>query len=212
VINAFTVPPDESERSWSAGTGILDTACGPVSDTASAAPFLLPGLLLIAVTPHVLAESRAQLPHRHFDLAGAAAITGGMMLLVYAMTRATQVGWGAGQTLVLLIASAVLLTGFVAIELRSKAPILPLRIFGLRTLTGANVASLLLGAAMFSMFFLLTLYMQNVLGYSAIKTGVAYLTLTLSIIVFSNPGQALTTRIGRDGCCHWARCSRPPHW
>jgi predicted MFS family arabinose efflux permease len=143
-----------------------------------------------------LRESRADLRHRHFDFAGAGTITGGLMLLVYAMTRATQQGWGTAETIGLLAASAVLIAAFFVIELRSKAPLLPLRIFRLRTLSGSNLSGLLMGAAIFSQFFLLTLYMQQVLHYSALKTGVAYIGLTLTIIAFSAVAQALVTRIG----------------
>src|SRR2546425_1384488 len=154
------------------------------------------GALVLAVTPWLLRESRAELDHRHFDLPGAASITAGLMLLVYAMTRATQHGWGTTETIGLLAASAALIAAFVAIELRSKAPLLPMRIFRLRTLSGANVAGLLLGGAVFSQFFLLTLYMQQVLHYSALKTGVAYVALTLAIITFSTVSQALALRVG----------------
>jgi MFS family permease len=92
--------------------------------------------------------------------------------------------------------SGALIVAFVRIELRSKAPLLPMRIFRLRTLTGSNVAGLLMGAAIFSQFFLLTLYMQQVLHYSAIETGVAYVALTLAIIVFANVAQLVALRIG----------------
>ena len=154
------------------------------------------GALVIAVSPWLLRESRAELSHRHFDFAGATSITGGLMLLVYAMTRATENGWGTAETIGLLAGSAVLIGSFFAIELRSKAPLLPLRIFRLRTLSGANVSGLLMGGAIFSQFFLLTLYMQQVLHYSALETGVAYIGLTLTIITLSAVAQALVTRIG----------------
>jgi EmrB/QacA subfamily drug resistance transporter len=154
------------------------------------------GILVAAATPWFLRESRAELGHRHFDFAGAASVTGGLMLLVYAMTRATQHGWGTAETIGLLAGSAALIVAFFVIELRSKAPLLPLRIFKLRTLTASNVTGLLMGAAIFSQFFLLTLYMQQVLGYSAIETGVAYIALTLTIIAFSAVSQALVTRMG----------------
>src|SRR5712691_8080004 len=154
------------------------------------------GALVIGLSPWLLRESRADLKHRHFDVAGAAAITGGLMLLVYAMTRATQHGWGTAETIGLLAASAALIAAFFLIELRSQAPLLPLRIFRLRTLSGSNLSGLLMGAAIFSQFFLLTLYMQQVLHYSALKTGVAYIGLTLTIIAFSAVAQALVTRIG----------------
>jgi EmrB/QacA subfamily drug resistance transporter len=154
------------------------------------------GIAVLAVTPRLVRESRAQVEHRHFDIPGAVSITGGLMLLVYAMTRAVQHGWGTTETIALLAASGVLIVGFVAIEAFSKAPLLPLRIFRLRTLTGSNVAGLMLGAAVFSQFFLLTLYMQQVLHYSALQTGVAYISLTLTIIVFANVAQALALRVG----------------
>src|SRR5438067_12366793 len=154
------------------------------------------GLLVIGLSPWLLGESRAELAHRNFDFAGAASITSGLMVLVYAMTRATQHGWATTETIGLLAGAAALIATFFVIEARSKAPLLPLRIFRLRTLTGSNVSGLLMGGAIFSQFFLLTLYMQQVLHYSAIKTGVAYIGLTLTIIVFSAASQALVTRIG----------------
>ena len=154
------------------------------------------GVALVVVSPLLLRESRAELGHRHFDFAGAFTVTSGLMLLVYAMTRATEVGWGSAETIGLLAGSTALILSFVAIELRSKAPLLPMRIFRLRTLTGANVTSFLVGTALFSQFFLGTLYMQQVLHYSALKTGVAYLPLTLTIIVLAGVAQSLVTRVG----------------
>jgi EmrB/QacA subfamily drug resistance transporter len=154
------------------------------------------GIAVMALTPFLLRESRADLRHRHLDLAGATSITGGLMLLVYAMTRAAQHGWGTPETIGLLAASAALIGTFFVIEARSHAPLLPLRIFRLRTLTASNVSGLLMGGAIFAQFFLLTLYMQQVLHYSALKTGVAYIGLTLTIIVFSGVAQAAVTRIG----------------
>jgi EmrB/QacA subfamily drug resistance transporter len=154
------------------------------------------GALVLAVSPWLLRESRADLQHRHFDFAGAASITSGLMVLVYAMTRATQHGWATVTTISLLAGSAVLILGFVVIESRSKAPLLPMRIFRLRTLSASNASGFLMGTAIFSMFFLLTLYMQQVLHYSALKTGVAYIALTVTIVGFSAVGQALVTRVG----------------
>jgi EmrB/QacA subfamily drug resistance transporter len=154
------------------------------------------GVIVMALAPVLLRESRADLSHRHFDFAGAASITGGLMLLVYAMTRATTHGWGTASTIGLLAASAGLILAFFAIERRSHAPLLPLGIFRLRTLTASNVSGLLMGGAIFAQFFLLTLYMQQVLHYSALQTGVAYVGLTLTIIVFSGLAQAAVTRVG----------------
>src|SRR5436190_13186216 len=154
------------------------------------------GILVLAVSPWLLRESRADLQHRNFDLSGAASITGGLMVLVYALTHASQHGWATAETITLLAVSAVLIGAFLVIELRSKAPLLPLRIFRLRTLSASNLTALLTGAAVFSQFFLLTLYMQQVLHYSALKTGVAYIAFTLTIIAFSGITQGLVTRIG----------------
>jgi EmrB/QacA subfamily drug resistance transporter len=154
------------------------------------------GILVLAVSPWLLKESRADLAHRTFDFAGAASITGGLMLLVYAMTRAAEHGWATTSTVTLLVASAGLIVAFLVIESRSAAPLLPMRIFRLRTLTASNVSGLLMGGAIFSQFFLLTLYMQQVLHYSALKTGAAYIALTLTIISFSAVAQAMATRFG----------------
>src|SRR5213593_692561 len=154
------------------------------------------GIAVKALSPVLLRESRADLGHRRFDFGGAGSITSGLMLLVYALTRATQHGWATGTTIGLLVVSAALIGTFFLIESRSKAPLLPLRIFRNRTLTASNVSGLLMGGAIFAQFFLLTLYMQEVLHYSALKTGVAYIGLTLTIIVFSAVAQALVTRVG----------------
>jgi EmrB/QacA subfamily drug resistance transporter len=154
------------------------------------------GLLVLGLTPWLLRESRADLKHRYFDFAGAATITAGLMLLVYAMTHATQHGWATVETIGLLAASAALVIAFVVVELRSKAPLLPMRIFRLRTLAASNATGLLVSGAIFSQFLLLTLYMQQVLHYSALKTGVAYIALTVSIIGFSAVSQALVSRFG----------------
>jgi len=154
------------------------------------------GVAAIAFTPFLLKEGRADLPHRHFDFAGAASVTGGLMLLVYAMTRATSDGWGAGSTIALLAGALALIAAFIAIELRSPSPLLPLRIFRLRTLTGANVAMAIIGAVAFSLFFLLTLYLQDVLHYSAVQSGVAFVAFALTVVVISNVAQVIVRRVG----------------
>src|SRR5919205_169665 len=154
------------------------------------------GLAAIALTPWLLRESRADLPHRHFDFAGAASITAGLMLLVYALTRATSDGWGSSTTLALLSGAAALVLAFVGIELRSRSPLLPLRIFRLRTLSAANASMAIVGSVAFSEFFLLTLYLQDVLHYSAVETGVAFSGFALTVVVISNVAQAVVGRIG----------------
>jgi len=154
------------------------------------------GLAAIALTPWLLQESRADLPHRHFDFAGAGSITAGLMLLVYALTRATSDGWGSSTTLTLLGGAAALVLAFVGIELRSRSPLLPLRIFRLRTLSGANATMAIVGSVAFSEFFLLTLYMQDVLHYSAVQTGVAFTGFALTVVVISNVAQMVVGRVG----------------
>ncbi len=154
------------------------------------------GLAAAFIAPRLLAESRSSAASRHFDLAGAVSVTAGLSVLVYALVDANTQGWGSARTIGLLAASAVLLIGFVAIERRSAAPLVPFRIFRLRTLTGANVVGLLVGASLFSMFFFISLYMQQVLGYSAIHAGLSYLPLALTIIVAAGIASQLVTRIG----------------
>jgi EmrB/QacA subfamily drug resistance transporter len=154
------------------------------------------GVAAIALTPLLLQESHAGLEHRHFDFPGAASITAGLMLLVYAMTRATSDGWGANTTLVLLAGAAALVLTFVAIELRSPSPLLPLRIFRLRTLSAANTAMAIVGAVAFSEFFLLTLYLQDVLHYSAVESGAAFTGFAGAVVVVSNVAQVVVGRLG----------------
>jgi EmrB/QacA subfamily drug resistance transporter len=154
------------------------------------------GVAAIALTPFLLRESRADLAHRHFDFAGAASVTAGLMLLVYALTRATSDGWGSGTTLALLAGAAALVLAFVGIELRSRSPLLPLRIFRLRTLSAANATMAIVGGVAFSEFFLLTLYLQDILHYSAVESGLAFTGFALTVVVVSNVAQAVVGRVG----------------
>ena len=154
------------------------------------------GVAVLAVSPWLLQESRAALGHRHFDVAGATSITAGLMVLVYGITRASQHGWSDGTTIGLLAIATTLIVSFVVIEGRSPAPLLPLRIFRLRTLSAANATMLVIGAAAFGQFLLLTLYLQEVLRYSPIETGVAFIAITVMIVAAANLGQVLTTRLG----------------
>jgi EmrB/QacA subfamily drug resistance transporter len=154
------------------------------------------GLAAIALAPVLLQESRADFARRHFDVPGAVSITSGLMLLVYATTRATSDGWGAASTLALIGAAATLIGAFVVIELRSPSPLLPMRIFRSRTLTGANAAMAIVGAVAFSEFFLLTLYLQDVLHYSAIESGVAFTGFALTVVAISNVAQVVVGRLG----------------
>src|SRR3954464_10330482 len=153
-------------------------------------------LIAAALAPRLVAESRSESATRHFDAAGAVSVTAGLSLLVYAIVDATNAGWGSFRTLGLIGLSAALIAAFIAIERRSQAPLMPFRIFRSRTLTGANIVGLLVGASLFSMFFFITLYMQQVLGYSAIHAGLSYVPLALGIIIASGIASVLVTRIG----------------
>jgi len=154
------------------------------------------GLAAAALAPRLLSESREEGATRAFDLAGAITVTGGLALLVYALVDANRVGWGSAETIVRLAIAALLLASFVVIETRARRPLVPFSIFRLRTLRGANVVGLLIGMALFSMFFFISLYLQQVLGYSALKAGLAYLPLALTIIVSAGGASALVTRVG----------------
>jgi EmrB/QacA subfamily drug resistance transporter len=154
------------------------------------------GLAAAAIAPTLLAESRASGERRHFDIAGAVSVTAGLSLLVYALVDANDAGWGSAQTIGLLAISAALLIAFVVIERRAPSPLMPFSIFRLRTLTGANVVGVLVGASLFSMFFFISLYMQQVLGYSAIKAGLSYLPLAVSIILSAGIASQLVTKTG----------------
>jgi EmrB/QacA subfamily drug resistance transporter len=154
------------------------------------------GIAAAALSPALIAESRSDSESRSFDVLGAITVTAGLSLLVYALVDANDAGWGSTQTVGLLSLSVALLAAFIAVELRSKHPLVPFRLFRSRTLTGANVSGLLIGASLFSMFFFISLYLQQVLGYDALKAGFAYLPLALTIIVSAGVASQLATRFG----------------
>jgi EmrB/QacA subfamily drug resistance transporter len=154
------------------------------------------GLACAMLAPRLLDESRSQAENRSFDIPGAVTVTAGLSLLVYALVDSVNAGWGSTTTLARIAGAAVLLAAFVAIELRQRAPLMPMQIFKLRTLRGANVVSLLIGMSLFSMFFFISLYMQQVLHYSALKTGISYLPLAVGIILAAGAASAGTTRFG----------------
>jgi EmrB/QacA subfamily drug resistance transporter len=153
-------------------------------------------LAALALVPRYVAESRADGLARHFDAWGAVTVTGSLMLLVYSLTQSTVNGWGSLATIGTLVGSGVLMAIFLAIEQRSRSPLVPLGIFRRRTLSGANLIGFGLGTMVFGMFFLLSLYMQQVLGFSAMETGVAYLAVALTAVVASGVAQATVTKIG----------------
>ena len=154
------------------------------------------GVLVLALAPGIVRESRAPDVGRNFDTIGAASVTGGLTLLVYGISKAPVDGWGDATTIGLLIAAAALIVFFVLWESRAANPLMPLSIFRIRTLAGANVVGALLGASIFADFFLLTLYVQNVLHYSALKTGITFLATAGTVVLVAGLAQYLSTRIG----------------
>jgi EmrB/QacA subfamily drug resistance transporter len=154
------------------------------------------GILAAAVAPTLIAETRADVETRHFDVAGATTITLGLSALVFALLDAESAGWGSFQTIGTGIGALILLGAFVAIELRSRAPLVPFSIFRVRTITGANVVGILVGASLFSMFYFISLYMQQILGYSPIKAGISYLPLAGTIILSAGIASGLVTKVG----------------
>ena len=154
------------------------------------------GALVIALSPVLLDETRALDVARRFDLAGAATVTAALSLLVYALVDAGAAGWASLQTIGLIAASILMLAAFAVIEQRSSAPLMPFRIFRLPALLGANVAGVLFGAAVYGMFFIITLYLQQVLGYSPLEAGFAWLALSVTALLTSVGGAQLVTRTG----------------
>jgi EmrB/QacA subfamily drug resistance transporter len=153
------------------------------------------GVAAFALAPILLGESRDERV-RSFDALGAVLVTSGLVTLVYAITQASDYGWGSLATIGLFAGAAALLVGFVAWEARASEPLMRLGILRLQTVTGSNVAGFILGGAMFAMFLMLTLYMQQVLDYSAMKTGVAYLAVAGTAILWSAVAAQLVTKIG----------------
>jgi EmrB/QacA subfamily drug resistance transporter len=204
-----TTFPDGSERNkalgiWGALGGIGATAAwligGPLVDGPGWEWIFfinIPlGLAALALSPVLLRESRAALTRRSYDPAGALTITGALVLLVYAVVEAPDVGWGDVRTILLLAGSAVLLAAFALIESRHRAPLVPLRILRSRTLVGANAVMLLIGTVAVAMPFVLTLYAQQVLGYSAVKFGVSSVVLAVAVTVGAIVAQAAVLKVG----------------
>src|SRR3954451_18106772 len=153
------------------------------------------GIAAFALTPFLLDESR-DATVKSFDLPGAVLVTGGLVALVYAITQAGQEGWLAGETIGFYAVSLALLASLVAWERRHAEPLMRFGLLRTKTVTGANVAGLILGTAIFAMFLMLTLYMQQVLGYSPIKTGLAYLAVAGTAILWSAVAAQLVNRLG----------------
>src|SRR4051794_37152638 len=154
------------------------------------------GAVVVALSPLLLDDTRAVGVPRRFDVAGAVTVTSALALLVYALVGASAAGWASLQTMGLMAVAAVLLAAFGVIESRSAAPLVPFRIFRLPALLASNVSGVLFGAAVFGMFFVVTLYLQQVLGYSPLHAGFAWLALSLTALAASVGGAVLVTRTG----------------
>jgi EmrB/QacA subfamily drug resistance transporter len=153
------------------------------------------GITAFLLAPRYVRESRGE-GAASFDAPGAVSVTASIALLVYAVSEAPNHGWGSGWTISRLIAAAVLLGVFLVIESRSKDPLMPFSIFRIRTIAGANVCSAILGAVTFANFFILTLYVQQVLGYSALKAGVTFAATAVTAVLWAGVSQALVTKVG----------------
>jgi EmrB/QacA subfamily drug resistance transporter len=206
ITTTFT---ENSERTralgvWSAiaaGGGAVGLLLGGVLTDLASWPWIFivnvpVGLIALALTLRYVPESRADVGHRAFDLAGATTVTAGLVVLVFAIIKAQSYGWGSGRTLGLIAAAVVLLAAFVVIERRSVAPLMRLSIFRVRSLAVADTVLLLVASGMFGMFFFFSLYVQDVLGYSPLRAGLAALPVTAGIVIGAGIAQQLIRRLG----------------
>ena len=154
------------------------------------------GIATFLLSLRFVPESRDEHAHKSFDVAGAVAVTGGLIALVYGIVRSAESGWGSGEVLGILAVAVVLLAAFVFIEQRSVEPLVRLSIFSVKTVRGANVAMFVVAAGLFALFFFNTLYVQRVLGYSPLEAGLAFLPFTLGIIIGAGLAQPLLPRLG----------------
>ena len=154
------------------------------------------GVVAFVLSLRLVPESRDEHAHRSFDVAGAVSVTGGLMSLVYAIVKAETAGWGSATTIGFFALSAVLLASFVVIELRSRAPLVRLSIFRVRSLLTANVVMFLVASGMFAMFFFNTLYIQRVLGYGPLEAGLAVLPFTAGVMVSAGLASQFAPRVG----------------
>src|SRR5215217_269507 len=154
------------------------------------------GVVTFVLALRLIPESRDELAHRAFDVAGAVSVTGGLMALVYAIVKAETAGWGSATTIGFFALAAILLASFVVIELRSKAPLVRLSIFRVRSLLTANVVMLLVASGMFAMFFFNTLYIQRVLGYGPLEAGLAFLPFTAGVMLSAGLASQFAPRVG----------------
>jgi EmrB/QacA subfamily drug resistance transporter len=154
------------------------------------------GIVTFVLSFRLIPESRDEQVERNYDIAGAVTVTGGLMALVYAIVDAQQAGWGSAKTLGFFALAAALLVAFVLIELRTKAPLVRLSIFRIRSLLTANIAMFLAMSGMFAMFFFNTLYIQRVLGFGPLKAGVAFLPFSAGIMISAGIASQFAPRLG----------------
>jgi EmrB/QacA subfamily drug resistance transporter len=206
ITTTFT---DHSERTkalgvWSAiaaGGGAVGLVLGGALTQLASWPWIFfvnvpVGIATVMLTLRYVPESRAGVKHRAFDLAGAVTVTAGLVVLVYAIVKAEAFGWGSARTIGLIAVALVLLAVFVAVERRSVAPLVRLSIFRIKTLSVADGVLLLVASGMFGMFFFASLYVQEILGYSPLHAGLAFLPVTGGIVVGAGMAQPLVKRAG----------------
>ncbi|HEY2160683.1 MAG TPA: MFS transporter [Solirubrobacteraceae bacterium] len=207
IITTTFTRTDERTRAlgvWSAiaaGGGAVGLLLGGVLTDLVSWPWIFivnvpVGIASLAATLRYVPESRAELAHRTFDLRGAVTVTSGLIVIVFAIVKSAAWGWGSPRTLGLLAVGLALLAAFVALERRSPAPLVRLSIFRVRTLAVADVVMLLVGSGMFGMFFFASLYVQEILGYSPLQAGLAFLPVTVGIVIGAGIAQQLVRRIG----------------
>ena len=209
VTTTFAAGPERTRALaiWSAiaagGSAVGLLMGGILTDVASwrwvffvNVPF---GVLAVAMALRSVPESRADVETRSYDLGGAVTVTGGLVVLVYGIVKAQAYGWGSARSLITFAIAIALLVAFVATEARVKQPLMRLGVFRIRSLTIADVALLFVSAGLFGMFYFASLYVQEILGYSPIKAGLAFLPVTGGIILGSGAGQALISRFGVRG-------------
>ena len=148
------------------------------------------------LAPRIIVESRGAARTHSFDVAGAVTVTAGVSLLVYALVDANNRGWGSPVTVTLMALAVILLIAFVTIERRVEGPLVPGDIFSSRTRTASYIIAVLIAGSLFSMFFFISLYMQQVLGWSAIRAGLSYLPLAITIVITAGVGSQVVNRIG----------------
>ena len=206
VVNLFS---EGAERNKALGIwggvgalgGTVGLLAGGILTTYAGWPYIfffnVPiGAAALALAPKVVPESRSRSGPRRYDTFGAVSITAALLVLVYAISQAPQAGWASTQTVVMLAAGAALLALFLVVETRVEAPLLPLPLFRLRSVAGSNAVGFLLGTSFITFVFLGTLYMQQVLGFSALATGAAWMTASVTSLSLALTGlsQRLVTR------------------